>query len=458
MNPEKDYYTVLQVSRGADQEVIAAAYKKLAQQYHPDVSDAPDATAVMRELMEAYETLSDPQRRAEYDERLDAGTTSEPQPGPREADTTADYYAVLGLAPGADTAAVEAAYDALSLELQPNVNEPPSDPQRLRELDEAFDVLDHPARRAAYDTAHGITAMAPYADAEAESAVSAPPPSRRRDRTMPIALGLLIAGIAALAVGGYVLVGALSDDDDSGGAATRGVEVNDTSEGTGAVAEGGKIATVHYTGTLEDGTEFDSSVGGAPLVFTLGGAQLIPGFDQGVLGMKVGGERSITIPPELGYGETGQGPIPPDATIAFVVRLLGLSDPSPDSPPEVEGDEIELESGLKAIDIVDGEGEEAATGSRVYVHYSGWLEADGTRFDSSLVPRQSGGLAQAFKFTIGEGGVIRGWDAGVPGMKEGGKRRLIIPAALGYGVEGSPPSIPSNANLIFDIELLEVQE
>jgi FKBP-type peptidyl-prolyl cis-trans isomerase len=84
------------------------------------------------------------------------------------------------------------------------------------------------------------------------------------------------------------------------------------------------------------------------------------------------------------------------------------------------------------------------------VHYTGWL-ADGTKFDSSV---DSG---QPFSFIIGTGKVIKGWDEGVATMKVGGKRRLIIPPELGYGATGYPPIIPANAQLTFDVELLEIR-
>jgi FKBP-type peptidyl-prolyl cis-trans isomerase len=289
---------------------------------------------------------------------------------------------------------------------------------------------------------------------------------------LPIAIGLILSGVAALAVGAFVLISALSDDDNEGGpdlggdfqTTESGLRFRDDVVGEGEIAELGKIATVHYTGTLEDGTEFDSSEGGAPFAFTVGATEVIAGWDEGIAGMKTGGSRRLVIPPELAYGETGAGGgiIPPNATLIFDLTLLGVHDPPTDAPPEVDGDRIELESGLIAIDIVEGQGDEALPSSTVAVHYSGWLEADGTRFDSSLLSRQGpqGQLSppRVFAFTIGQGRVIRGWDAGLPGMREGGKRRLIVPAALGYGTEGSPPTIPANANLIFDIELVEVAE
>ncbi len=119
-------------------------------------------------------------------------------------------------------------------------------------------------------------------------------------------------------------------------------------------------------------------------------------------------------------------------------------------PPSVSGEPTTTASGLQIIDIEVGGGESPQTGQTVVVHYTGWL-ADGTKFDSSL------DRGQPFSFTIGTGQVIDGWDEGVATMKVGGKRRLIIPPELGYGAGGYPPIIPANAQLIFDVELLEIR-
>ena len=98
------------------------------------------------------------------------------------------------------------------------------------------------------------------------------------------------------------------------------------SEGEGAVAEAGNRVAVHYTGWLVDGTKFDSSVDrGTPFTFTLGAGQVIAGWDQGVVGMKIGEKRRLTIPPVLGYGASGVGPIPPNATLVFEVELLAIN-------------------------------------------------------------------------------------------------------------------------------------
>ena len=93
--------------------------------------------------------------------------------------------------------------------------------------------------------------------------------------------------------------------------------------GKGAEAKTGDTVTVHYVGTLTDGKEFDASKKhGKPFTFPLGGGQVIKGWDQGVAGMKIGGKRKLTIPPVLGYGERGSGPIPPNSTLLFEIELL----------------------------------------------------------------------------------------------------------------------------------------
>jgi peptidylprolyl isomerase len=107
-------------------------------------------------------------------------------------------------------------------------------------------------------------------------------------------------------------------------AAEAKLEITDLVTGTGAVAETGKSVTVHYRGTLADGTEFDSSQKhGKPFTFHLGAREVIPGWDEGVKGMKVGGKRKLVIPPGMAYGERGAGGvIPPNATLTFEVELL----------------------------------------------------------------------------------------------------------------------------------------
>jgi len=105
-----------------------------------------------------------------------------------------------------------------------------------------------------------------------------------------------------------------------------GLKIIEIKIGTGAEAQKGQTVSVHYTGWLADGTKFDSSLDrGQPLSFALGAGQLIPGFDEGVVGMRVGGQRRLIIPPDLAYGPQGRPPvIPPNAELTFDVQLVGL--------------------------------------------------------------------------------------------------------------------------------------
>jgi peptidylprolyl isomerase len=108
------------------------------------------------------------------------------------------------------------------------------------------------------------------------------------------------------------------------------------------------------------------------------------------------------------------------------------------------------EKPLQKIDVVVGKGQEAKSGDNVSVHYTGTLE-NGEKFDSSKDRNQP------FQFKLGQGRVIQGWDQGVPGMKVGGKRKLVIPPSLGYGARGAGPKIPPNSVLLFEVELLEIK-
>ena len=111
---------------------------------------------------------------------------------------------------------------------------------------------------------------------------------------------------------------------------------------------------------------------------------------------------------------------------------------------------IKTASGLEYEDLKEGTGNAVKAGDTVEVHYTGWLKADGKKFDSSL------DRGQPFSVKVGAGMVIKGWDEGLVGIKVGGKRKLTIPAKLGYGERGAGGVIPPNADLNFDVELLGV--
>lgn len=147
------------------------------------------------------------------------------------------------------------------------------------------------------------------------------------------------------------------------------------------------------------------------------------------------------------------------AMILPLLLLAAAAAPAPAPPPSQSRQAaspaapVLLPGGTRVTDTRVGTGAVAEVGRPVAVHYTGWLYADGLKgneFDSS---RSRG---QPFVFTLGSGEVIRGWDEGVAGMRVGGRRTLIVPPEAGYGSAGSPPDIPPNAVLLFEVELVAV--
>lgn len=136
----------------------------------------------------------------------------------------------------------------------------------------------------------------------------------------------------------------------------------------------------------------------------------------------------------------------PDLTTAIASTEGAIADTSSSSTSNTM---VTTESGLQYEDLVEGTGAMPQAGQSVAVHYTGTLE-DGTKFDSSL------DRGKPFSFRIGVGQVIKGWDEGVMSMRVGGKRRLVIPADLGYGARGAGGVIPPNATLIFEVELISI--
>jgi FKBP-type peptidyl-prolyl cis-trans isomerase len=137
------------------------------------------------------------------------------------------------------------------------------------------------------------------------------------------------------------------------------------------------------------------------------------------------------------------------ATATAFAMITPTPSAGPATPPVVKIQPTKLPDGLEYIDVKAGTGAVVQAGSSVNVQYTGWLQSNGKKFDSSY---DHGG--QPFNLTVGQGKVIPGWDEGLVGMKVGGTRRLIIPPALAYGAQGSPPVIPANATLIFDVTVV----
>ncbi len=237
-----------------------------------------------------------------------------------------------------------------------------------------------------------------------------------------------------------------------------GLRWADLAAGAGDPVVEGSTASVHYSGFLEDGTKFDSSVDRCqPFdVKNIGRAPVIPGWNEGLVGMKAGGRRVLVIPPGLAYGSEGRPPvIPQNATLTFEIEVLSIS-PPPKAPEPMTFPEIATlkltsnPSGLRWADVRPGKGAEIKKGSTAALHYTGWLES-GKEFDSS-VPR-----GETFDLRdIGNSPVIPGWNEGLVGIKEGGRRVLVIPPDLAYGASGYPPVIPPNSTLVFMIEAVKV--
>ncbi len=209
--------------------------------------------------------------------------------------------------------------------------------------------------------------------------------------------------------------------------------------------------SIHYTGYLQDDMSvFDSShQREQPISFILGRNMVIPGWEKLLPGLRVGDRARLWIPYEEAYGEDGRGPIPPRANLIFDVDILDARDVIiPERFDVAYRDTIETESGLQVFIVESGTGPNPVRGDLLTVHYSGYLE-DGSLFDSS-VQREI-----PFRFVLGTGQVLRGWDEGFMLLNKGSKARMVIPPNLGYGDRGSGP-IPPGATLIFDVELIEI--
>jgi len=230
---------------------------------------------------------------------------------------------------------------------------------------------------------------------------------------------------------------------------TSGLSYKYLSFGKGEKPQKNDRVYVHYTGKLEDGKVFDDSYKrNEPIAFILGKGMVIKGWDEGVALLKTGDKASFIIPPSLGYGSKDMGIIPPNSTLYFDVELVKFEAVTTPVAFDVKGkDTITSKSGLKYINVLEGTGLQPKKGNTVIVHYTGYFK-DGSIFDSSV------SRGEPFEFKLGMKQVIAGWDEGIALLKKGGKARLIIPPALGYGPEAMGP-IPGNSTLIFDVELID---
>ena len=231
-----------------------------------------------------------------------------------------------------------------------------------------------------------------------------------------------------------------------------GLKINLQKSAKGKLLNKGDKIKVHYSGTLVDGRKFDSSRDrNQPFEFVIGMKQVIAGWDEAFQLLKVGEQAKLTIPPDLGYGETPMPNIPEGSYLIFDVEVIDAKRNFIPLPFERREKQKTLSSsGLEYYIIQQGEGEKAENGKTVEVQYTGFLE-NGDVFDSSIIREKP------YSFRLGAGMVIPGWDEGISKLNVGGKALLSIPYQLAYGESGRPPLIPPKARLLFNVELISVK-
>ncbi|GJF27458.1 peptidylprolyl isomerase [Kitasatospora sp. NE20-6] len=245
-------------------------------------------------------------------------------------------------------------------------------------------------------------------------------------------------------------------------------------EGDGATVAKGDWVTVNYTAKdWTTGKDVSSSYdsGGKPQLYQAGSGQLVPAFDQSVVGKKAGSRLLVVAPPAAGFGTAGNtsAGVGSQDTVVFVLDIVDVVPPDstvsgdvtqpPATAPQVKDNgkqapTITIPPGqappteLQTYVLIKGDGKEVQSGQQLLVQYTGVLWSDGKQFDSSF---EHGG-AQALQ--VGTGSLIKGWDQGLVGQTVGSRVMLVVPPALGYGNQSSGP-VPADATLVFVIDILE---
>lgn len=214
--------------------------------------------------------------------------------------------------------------------------------------------------------------------------------------------------------------------------AITALKMDDTKVGTGDAVTEGDLLFVRYKGTLADGKVFDSNTDeGKPIFsFTAGPTgTVIDGWKKGVIGMKAGGTRKLSIPWSMAYGEGGTGTIPPKADLFFEIQLIRVMK---------KGEEMTVTK----KDLKPGSGRAVKTGDKVEVNFDGKV-IGGDEIEKGK-----------YIFTVGKDEVIPGIDAGVIGMKVGGVRKLTLPPNTAFGPMGREPIVPPNSFVEYELTLL----
>jgi len=242
-------------------------------------------------------------------------------------------------------------------------------------------------------------------------------------------------------------------------------KVDVVKNGDGEPIRAGQLIKVHYKGYLASDSALvnkaatDSTVEApyfantyyseSPLEFAIGVGQVIEGWDKGLIGMKIGEIRKLSVPSVMAYGDNSLEGIPPNSDLMFVVELVHAEKPleADKFPADVEKLKWrDMGRGLKAYDEKVGKGKLNAAGNVINVHYTGWL-LSGRKFGSSK------DLGKPLQAIMGAGKMIKGWESGLEGMREGGVRWLRVPPSQGYGAMAFS-MIPPNSTLLFRVEMV----
>lgn len=217
------------------------------------------------------------------------------------------------------------------------------------------------------------------------------------------------------------------DDPAPWTAGVGGMQIQDLVVGTGTMVEDHATAEVHYTGMLADGTVFDSSIPrGETFSFKVGDHAVIRGWEEGLLGMRVGGKRRLVIPPDMAYGSRSTGPIPANSTLYFEIELLGVVEPRrPPTAIEVPADGAwrALEGGARYADVRAGDGKKAKMKHRVCLD---WVKVEGGEIVEETYSR-----GRCTWMRLEESALPQGWLLAMPGLRIGGIRLVEIPPAMG---------------------------
>ncbi len=229
---------------------------------------------------------------------------------------------------------------------------------------------------------------------------------------------------------------------------SSGLKYRKIKQGEKETPKKGDLITIHYIAKIEDGKVFDDTYKReSPLTFRLGRGHVIKGWEEGILLMSKGEKAEFVVPPELAYGEKGTDNVPPSSTVIFQIELIDIEKPEEPFKPDPEVFTSTPE-GVKYTINERGKGPEIEKGMYVNVHYRGYFE-DGEVFDDSYE------RDKPFKFLVGEGMVIKGWDIAFTKLRKGDKATLWVPYQLAYGKTGRGP-IPPETNIMFDVNIIDV--